>query len=87
MTVAAVVNVQEGSVAHARIALGGAGARPVRAKAAEAALSGKPLDRPSVESAAEAALQDAQPFDDSYASAWYRRRVLPVHIRRALLGE
>jgi CO/xanthine dehydrogenase FAD-binding subunit len=87
VTVAAVVNVQDGSVAHARIALGGAGARPVRAKAAEAALTGKPLDRPSVESAAEAALQDAQPFDDSYASAWYRRRVLPVHIRRALLGE
>ena len=25
--------------------------------------------------------------DDAYASAWYRRRVLPVHVRRALLGE
>ena len=59
----------------------------MRANAAEAALTGKPLDRPSVESAADAALQDAQPFDDAYASAWYRGRVLPVHIRRALLGE
>ena len=35
----------------------------------------------------EAALQDAEPFDDAYASAWYRGRVLPVHVRRALLGE
>lgn len=87
VTVAAVVAVKDGSVVHARVALGGAGTRPVRAKAAEAALTGKPLDRPSVESAAEAALQDAQPFDDAYASAWYRARVLPVHIRRALLGE
>ena len=34
-----------------------------------------------------AAVQDADPFDDAYASAWYRRRVLPVHVRRALLGE
>ncbi len=87
VTIAAVVAVKDGSVAHARIALGGAGTRPVRAKSAEAALTGKPLDRPYVESAAEAALQDAQPFDDAYASAWYRARVLPVHFRRALLGE
>ena len=26
-------------------------------------------------------------FDDAFASAWYRRRVLPVHVRRALTGE
>ena len=30
---------------------------------------------------------DIDPFDDSYASAWYRARVTPVHIRRALIGE
>ena len=24
---------------------------------------------------------------DAYASAWYRARVLPVHVRRALIGE
>ena len=29
-------------------------------------------------------LEAADPFDDAYASAWYRRRVLPVHVRRAL---
>ena len=82
VTVAAVVDGD-----GARIALGGAGARPVRARAAEAALAGGPLDRERVEAAAAAAAQDAEPFSDAYASAWYRGRVLPVHLRRALLGE
>lgn len=85
VTVAAVVTLADGVVTHARIALGGAGPRPVLADSVAAALEGKPLDRPSVEAAAAAA--DAECFDDAYASAWYRRRVLPVHIRRALLGE
>jgi CO/xanthine dehydrogenase FAD-binding subunit len=87
VTVAAVVLVEDGQVASARIALGGAGARPVRAVSAEAALTGNPLDRRHVEEAADAAVEDASPFDDAYASAWYRRRVLPVHVRRALLRE
>jgi CO/xanthine dehydrogenase FAD-binding subunit len=87
VTVAAVVLVEDGQVASARIALGGAGARPVRAVSAEAALTGSPLDRRRVEEAADAAVEDASPFDDAYASAWYRRRVLPVHVRRALLRE
>ena len=59
----------------------------MRAAAAEAALRGRPLDRAAVEAAAAAALDDAEPFDDAYASAWYRSRVLPVHVRRALVGE
>jgi carbon-monoxide dehydrogenase medium subunit len=69
-----------------RIALGGVAPRPLRARAAEAALAGI-VDREHVEAAAAAAVQDADPADDAYASAWYRRRVLPVHVRRALLEE
>jgi CO/xanthine dehydrogenase FAD-binding subunit len=87
VTVAAVAAVEDGMVASVRMALGGVGSRPVRAAAAEAALTGRPFDRPHVEAAANASLDDANPFDDAYASAWYRRRVLPVHIRRALLKE
>lgn len=87
VTVAAVVEVADGVVGSARIALGGVGARPVRASGAEEKLTGRPLDRPSVEAAAEAARDDVEPFTDAYASAWYRDRVLPVHVRRALLGE
>jgi CO/xanthine dehydrogenase FAD-binding subunit len=87
VTVAAVIARRDGIVESARIALGGAGPRPVRARAAEAALAGGPLSRERVEAAGAAALDDAEPFTDAYASAWYRARVLPVHFRRALLGE
>ena len=87
VTVAAVLGLDGATVASARIALGGAGAKPVRATAAEQALTGGPLDHDRAQAAGEAALQDAEPFDDAYASAWYRGRVLPVHVRRALLGE
>ena len=87
VTVAAVLRLDGGTVADARITLGGAGARPVRATAAEQALTGGPLDHDRAQTAGEAALADAEPFDDMYASAWYRGRVLPVHVRRALLEE
>jgi CO/xanthine dehydrogenase FAD-binding subunit len=70
-----------------RVALGGAGRTPVRSPAAEAVLAAGPLDRERAEAAGRAALDDAEPFTDTYASAWYRARVLPVHIRRALIGE
>ena len=87
VSVAAVVRREDGVVRSARIALGGAGERPVRATRAEAALAGRPFDREAVEAAARAAVEDASPFDDALASGWYRARVLPVHFRRALLGE
>lgn len=63
----------------ARIALGGVAPKPVRALAAEQALAAG-----DIEKAAELSVEAADPFDDAYASAWYRRRVLPVHVRRAL---
>lgn len=85
VAVAAVVETRDGLVADARIALGGAGSRPVRARAVEAALIGHPLNEPTVAAAAPLALTDAAPFADAYASAWYRARVLPVHLRRTLL--
>ncbi|MNC92770.1 xanthine dehydrogenase subunit XdhB [compost metagenome] len=84
---AAVITTANGKVTEARIALGGAGPRPLRARAAEAALIGQPLDAASVSQAAERARDEAAPFSDAYASAWYRARVLPVHFRRAILGQ
>jgi CO/xanthine dehydrogenase FAD-binding subunit len=87
VTVAAVIEQAAGKVTSARIALGGAGPRPIRSPHAEEALVGKPLDAEHVTAASDLALMDAAPFTDAYASAWYRARVLPVHIRRAMLGE
>lgn len=87
VTVAAVIEQEAGKVSRARVALGGAGPRPIRAPNVEAALTDEPLNVESVTAASELALMDAAPFTDAYASAWYRARVLPVHIRRAILGE
>lgn len=86
VAVAAVVQQRDGKVTEARIALGGAGAKPVRANSAETELLGKALDHASAQAAGEAAAAAFECFTDAYASAWYRRRVLPVHLRRALLG-
>jgi CO/xanthine dehydrogenase FAD-binding subunit len=87
VTVAAVIEQEDGKVSRARVALGGAGPRPIRAPNVEAALVDKPLTAESVTDASGLAIMDAAPFTDAYASAWYRARVLPVHIRRAILGE
>jgi len=51
------------TVREARIALGGLATQPWRARAAEAALAGKPLDEASATSAAEAAFADARPHE------------------------
>jgi CO/xanthine dehydrogenase FAD-binding subunit len=87
VTVAAVVTVAGGKVATCRIALGGVGTCPLRATSVELALTGGPLDRANAQVAAARAADDIAPFDDAHASAWYRARVAPVHVRRALIGE
>lgn len=89
VTVAARVTAGGGSagiVGDIRIAVGGLATTPLRCEAAERLLAGKPLDAESIRAAAEAMQEVIAPFDDAYASAWYRRRVFPVHLRRALLG-
>jgi len=60
-----------------RIAATGAGTHGVRLPSAEAK-AGDPA------AAGEAALSDVTPDDDALASAWYRRKILPVLVRRAL---
>jgi CO/xanthine dehydrogenase FAD-binding subunit len=87
VTVAAVVPLVKSVVSDCRIALGGVAAKPVRAKSVEKLLNGKPFDDKTVRAAAAAAEKDIAPFTDAYASAWYRARVTPVHICRALLGD
>jgi aerobic carbon-monoxide dehydrogenase medium subunit len=62
-----------------RLAVCGAGPRAVRLKRAEAAAASG-----DTEAAAAAALEEVQPGDDALASAWYRRKTLPVLVRRAL---
>jgi xanthine dehydrogenase small subunit len=87
VTVAAArVVVEDGSVTEARVALGAVAPRALRATAAEERLTGGPGDAAAIEEAAEAAAAAASPVDDPVASAWYRRRMTAVCVRRALEG-
>jgi len=85
--VAVAVNVElsSGKIARARIGLGGAATHAARAPFAEAQLVGKRPDDTIARTAARtAADQDAQPQNDQYASAEYRRQLVAVLTERAL---
>jgi xanthine dehydrogenase YagS FAD-binding subunit len=63
VSVAAALDVADGVVRDARIALGGVAHVPWRARRAEAALRGAPVSEQSYREAAEAELADARPQD------------------------
>jgi xanthine dehydrogenase small subunit len=87
LSIAAHVPTMGGRVAGARIALGAMAPTAIRAKAAERALEGGALDAASVATAVAAVAEGTSPATDAIASAWYRREVVGVHLRRLLLGE
>jgi CO/xanthine dehydrogenase FAD-binding subunit len=87
ITLAAHLSVSSGRVSGARIALGSMAPIQIRAKAAERALEGRPLDASSIAAAASAALEGTSPADTALASAWYRREIVGVHLRRLLSGQ
>ncbi|WP_370400570.1 FAD binding domain-containing protein [Sulfitobacter sp. JB4-11] len=74
-------------ISGARIAFGAMGATPLRAKSAEAALEGASLDQGGIQAALDSCLNGLDPQDDALASAWYRREIAAVHLRRLLLDE
>jgi carbon-monoxide dehydrogenase medium subunit len=63
-----------------RVGLSGAGRNGLRARSVEDALAGGA----SAEEASGKVLDDAQAQDDALASAWYRQRLLPILVQRAL---
>jgi aerobic carbon-monoxide dehydrogenase medium subunit len=73
-----------GRIAGARIALGGVGPRPVRARAAERMLTGQRPTGSLVAEAAAAVKPETDPPEDIHASAEYRREMSAVFTRRAL---
>lgn len=76
----------DGTITSARIALGCMADRPVRARAAEAALVGRSRTAEGIAPALAVAAEGATPVTDAIASAWYRAAVLPVHLGRLLLS-
>jgi CO/xanthine dehydrogenase FAD-binding subunit len=87
VTIAArIVQDDRGVVDESRLALNAMGPRVLRCRTAERTLTGRALNVETVAAAARAAQELIDPVDDANCSAWYRRRVFPVHLRRALLG-
>jgi CO/xanthine dehydrogenase FAD-binding subunit len=84
VAVAARIALDGDEVGEARIALCAAGPHPLRARQAEAALAGRTLDAASIGAAAEAAMGECDPPTDALASAWYRKKMIGVFVRRAL---
>jgi len=59
--------------------------RPIRAKKAEAALKGKVLSEKLIAEVAEIAESEASPRDSVRGEAWYRREMIKVLVRRAIM--
>jgi carbon-monoxide dehydrogenase medium subunit len=71
-------------ICDARVTLMGVADRPVRARAAEAALVGQPVDDDTTAAAAYEATKDLDPASDMHGSAEFRRHLAGVAVRRAL---
>ena len=81
-----VVREEAGVVCHARLAFGGVAATTVRARAAEDALLGRPLDAAALDAAVAALPADVRPIDDHRGSAWFRR-TLAANLLRGFVAE
>jgi xanthine dehydrogenase small subunit len=70
------LDIDAGVVRTARVGLGGVAAMPIRARATEAALEGRPWTAETVRAAASVLQSEGTPLDDHRASARYRSAML-----------
>jgi CO/xanthine dehydrogenase FAD-binding subunit len=82
--VACVLEVEDGTVRAARVAVGSCSPVAVRLPELEQALAGRRLDRSLGDSALPEHLEDLSPIDDVRASAAYRKEAALTLIRRSL---
>jgi aerobic carbon-monoxide dehydrogenase medium subunit len=78
------IQLSDGRCESARVVLGAVAPIPLRARRAEAELTGRPLTAERIDRAAKIAAEEAKPIDDVRGSAWYRRRMVEVLTRRGL---
>jgi CO/xanthine dehydrogenase FAD-binding subunit len=87
ITLAAHLPSSHGRIVGARIALGSMAPTQIRATAAERALEGRVLDASTIAAAAAVATEGTSPAENALGSAWYRREIVGVHLRRLLSGQ
>src|ERR1700730_13121207 len=80
---AVVMTVADGTVARARIALGGVGTKPWRSTEAESLLTGQAVGDPAFRRAADAALRDAKPQSQNGFKLELAKRCLVYALKQA----
>jgi CO/xanthine dehydrogenase FAD-binding subunit len=84
VSVAVTVQMDNGTCSRARIVLGAVAPKPLLARKAAAVLEGKRPDGRLIEEAANVAAEETSPIDDSRSTAWYRKKVSGVLVKRLL---
>lgn len=87
VSTAASLRMEEGTIAEARLALGGVAAKPWRALAAEQSLQGSAPGEAKFRAAADIALAKARPSGDNEFKIELARRVIVQALTRAASGE
>lgn len=87
LCIAAHLPLAGGRIQSARVAYGAMAPTPIRVMAVERALEGRSLDDAGIAPAITVASEGTSPASDAIASDWYRREVVPVHLKRLLLGQ
>jgi aerobic carbon-monoxide dehydrogenase medium subunit len=84
VAVTAIVSLDGDRCGQARIALGSVGVTPLRARDAEALVTGQGMSEALLEAAGEAVKGQVDPLSDHRGSAAYKRDMAAVMVRRAL---
>jgi len=84
VSVAVLTRILDNRFETVRIAFGSVAPTPLRASKTEAFLTGRMVDRQTIEHAAELASKETRPIDDVRASSAYRKDMAEVLTRRAL---
>jgi carbon-monoxide dehydrogenase medium subunit len=85
VSVTAVVSMDNGVCRSARVVLGAVAPTFIRCPAAESYLSGKEISEDVAERAGQLAVDACSPISDVRGSAGYRRRLVQVLVKRAIL--
>ena len=86
VSVAATVRMDGGTIAEARVGFANMGSTALRARGVEEALAGQPATEDGVRAAAERAAEGTNPPSDLNGDAEYKKHVVGVLTRRAVLA-
>jgi len=84
VSIAVALQMDKGICKKARITLGAVAPTPLLAKKAGALLEKKKSDEALIEQVAKVAAEETTPIDDVRGTAWYRRKVSEVLVKRLL---